>query len=565
MERKHYSGSGYSQKNAYSASRANSAVRSQPSRSGMNSSVRSQSSRSGAARSSGSSQRPGQRPVQQRMAYSGTPSNNNRRPSGQRSYQAQRPVQPRKLQRRKFRIKPAPLILLLVVLALIVYFGITWITVKANQSTFCKNVYINGVDMDKYTYESGVQAIHNMVDTSLDANYTLTWQDRSWTFSARDFNATLDVDSLLDRAWNIGHYGGLLDSKRAISSLKDTPIYLENSVQYDESLINRFIDSIYNEIRIDPVDAEVVMDTDGPHMVSESAEGRSLNREVTLEQICSLIETGEGSTALLVEPVEPAFSSDDANGGLQLIVDFRTDMTFRDWNSRQNVRKALKFFDGICVYPGDTIDFNTIVGPRTANMGWEKGTEFAGNSTKQSYGGGVCQASTTLYNAVMLAGMDILERYPHSMTVVYVDPSLDAAVTDTGSKNMIFKNNTDHAIYICTYVDKEIANVKIYGNRPDYRYELQSTILWQESKCKHVDYIDDVSGKHVLLTTDKPVLYKEGHPALESESYIVAYDWDTGEEVSRTQLSHDRYNSGTSIYWRGIHDPANPSATVMPN
>ena len=111
--------------------------------------------------------------------------------------------------------------------------------------------------------------------------------------------------------------------------------------------------------------------------------------------------------------------------------------------------------------------------------GYEKATEYAGNGTQQNWGGGVCQASTTLYNALLLAGMEIIERSPHSMTVTYVQPSLDAAVVD-GGKDLVFRNDTDSAIYIYTSVTKEWATLTIYGNKPEYRYELMSKIVRQD-------------------------------------------------------------------------------------
>ena len=217
--------------------------------------------------------------------------------------------------------------------------------------------------------------------------------------------------------------------------------------------------------------------------------------------------------------------------------------------------KALGYFDGFAVHPGDTVDFNAIVGPRTKERGWQLAPEYAGNTSQDGYGGGVCQASSTLYGAVLLAGMDIIERSNHSMTVSYVEPSLDAAVIDTGYKNFVFRNNTEHTIYIYTSVNKEYATVTIYGNRPAYRYQLYSEIVSQDSACQYTSYIPDTEGKHCYYTTET-ALHTQGHPACSSKGWLIAYDWDTGEEVSRKQLSYDVYESGTDIYWRGIHDPA---------
>jgi len=137
------------------------------------------------------------------------------------------------------------------------------------------------------------------------------------------------------------------------------------------------------------------------------------------------------------------------------------------------------------------------------------------------------------------------------MTVVYVEPSQDAAVA-YGSKDFVFRNDTEHPIYIYTNVSKDTASVTIYGARPEYHYELESVVL-QETKSNRTSYQDDVDGKYVYYVTDPPVLYKEGHGSCESEGWIVSYDWDTKEEVSRVQVNHDIYSSGINVYWRGVH------------
>lgn len=496
-----------------------------------------------------------------RTARSGAPASrgsNGQRPlprngGGQRRPAPDRYRPPQKARRRRSSGRLIPLAILLCVVGIFIYIGSAWFTVRVNESTYCSNISVNGIDLDKYSREEGQSLVQSEMDSLLTASYTLTWQDQSWSFSAKDFGASIDVDALIERAWNIGHYGSLFSRRNAIAELKRAPVQFDAPMVYDDALIDQFVDGIYDALYVAPVDAEVTIDADRPYLTGESQTGLALNWEDTREKIVSLIESGSGSTALLVEVIEPAISSSDAAGGLEKIVEFKTDMSFRGWHSRVNVRTALSNFNTMCVYPGETYSFNEVVGPRTEVRGYEKATEYAGNGTQQNWGGGVCQASTTMYNALLMAGMEIIDRSPHSMTVSYVDPSLDAAVVD-GGKDLVFRNDTDSAIYIYTSVTKEWATVTIYGNKPEYRYELMSKIVRQDAECRYTDYIDDTEGKYVYYTTDTPVLYSTGHPALDSEGWLIAFDWETGDEVYREQLSFDKYESGTNIYWRGVHD-----------
>ena len=93
----------------------------------------------------------------------------------------------------------------------------------------------------------------------------------------------------------------------------------------------------------------------------------------------------------------------------------------------------------------------------------------------------------------------------------------------------------------------------IYGTRPEYHYQLESVVL-DEQKSTRKRYEPDYSGKEVYYITDKPKLKIEGHGSCHSEGWLVAYDWDTKEEVSREQISYDSYVAGMNVYWRGVHD-----------
>lgn len=472
------------------------------------------------------------------------------------SNRAQRPGEVRRPAPRRRKKDPLarliPLLILVAITVAAIYVGSAWFITTTNRSTYCSNIYVNGLDLSKYSKDAGAQYVREQIDARLSTVYTLTLENDSWSFSAADFNGSINMDGLMERAWNIGHVGNIFDCKSAILALKDNPIYLEAPLQYDEALIDAYVDRVYEDVYIAPQDATVVVDIDKPYLTAESTQGQELDKETLRAQIISLIETGEGASNLPMLTLYPALSTETAMNSLNVIVEYTTDTSFRGYNSRFNVRKALGEFYGMTVNPGETIDFNEVVGPRNAQTGWLPATEFVGSTTMEGYGGGICQASSTLYGAMLKAGMTIISRSPHSMTVSYVDPSIDAAVTETGSKNLIFRNDTETPIRIYTEVTKEHALVRVYGMRPEYRYELESKIISQDSTAVKVSYIDDEEGKHCYYETETE-LYKKGIPACTSEGWIVAYDWDTGEEVSRTRMSYDVYESGTDIYWRGVH------------
>lgn len=495
-----------------------------------------------------SQQNAGRRPPQNSGARRPVPP-----PNGQRRPQ-QRPPSRRPISHRAPRRRPQFSLFAFVALAVTVIIAIYLIhlysIVGVGEAKFIKNVYVNGVSYAGLTKEEGFAKAAASKEEWLNAVYTFSYGEYSWPFTRASVNADMDYETRLEQAWNLGHIGSVFERKRDIEMIAKTPIHITVEATYDDSLVNAFIDQISATIDIAPVDAVVISDAEQPVVLTESQTGLQVNRDQLKNQIINLITTDEVDTALPVETVFPAINSDDVS--FQVIGKFSTDVSFRNRRSRTNVRLALNAFNGITVQPGETISFNDLVGERTVANGFQEATEFAGDVTTLGIGGGVCQASTTLYNALVMSGMTITDRHQHSMTVSYVEPSLDAMVS-WPKKDLKFKNNTQYPIYIYTSVTDEKATVTIYGHRPEYFYRLESTITDESIPSTKINYIEDTEGKYVTYT-DETHLESQGKPGCKSEGWIVAYDWETKQEVSRTQISRDNYSPGASVYYVGTVD-----------
>lgn len=450
----------------------------------------------------------------------------------------------------RFRL---PVLLLAAVAIWILYFIISTVcTLGIGPDTFYRGVYVNGVDLSGYTRQAGAELMHSLTNDWLNADYTLTHADKSWTFSPADFNADLGLDVQLERAWNIGHVGSVFARKADVTSLRENPVYFVSDITYDETLLDSFIAQIQADVDVAAVDALVVCDIDQPRILTESKDGRKLDVEATKAQLYALMLNGSGETALKVDTVTPAISSDDISGGLQIIAQCQTDTSRSSSKRLTNVKRALDYFNALTVYDGDRVSFNDIVGKRTVERGFVEAPEYAEGEVREGVGGGVCQASTTLYGALLTSGMDIVERSSHSMTVSYTKPSFDAAVTNS-SKDLIFENNSGHPIYIYTQVTSDLATVTIYGNRPEYRIEMESIVLIDQIEPTATRLEEDPTGEHAFFT-DERTLKSTGKSGKKSECWRVLYSWENGEEVSRTKVSTDTYAAGTSVFYVGIHE-----------
>jgi len=165
------------------------------------------------------------------------------------------------------------------------------------------------------------------------------------------------------------------------------------------------------------------------------------------------------STALNALPDEaPA----DAPRGGVLIGSYETKFSLGVKARNSNIELAAKLIDNKIVYPGETFSYNETVGPTTKANGFKKARIFIKGRKSEGYGGGVCQVSSTLYNAVDEAGLDVVERHRHSLPVEYVPKDRDAA-TSYGGIDFKFENNLERPVRIDSYFDKTgTVGVRIY-------------------------------------------------------------------------------------------------------
>lgn len=459
--------------------------------------------------------------------------------------------------RRRRRRRTPPIVWLLAVVLLVVLgFGVhTLTTVGVGTSTFYEGVNVWGVDMAGYTYDEGYAMMQNMLTQWQNRTFTFTHQENTWHLKASDIGASLNLDQAMAQAWNLGHTGSTSARKKQIQSLKENPVYLTAEPEYDEEALKAFIENIRSSIDCDAVDAEVVLTAVQPELLTRSQNGYKLDTVWLEQEIISLLKSGDDKqpVTLKVETVKPAISSNDASGGLQLVVEWHTDTTTSSARRLKNVQLALSRFNGMAVYPGQEISFNAVVGKRTVENGFNEAPEYNGTSVQTGVGGGVCQASSTLYGSLLKVGFAIMQRSPHHMTVAYTPASFDAAVNDYGSQDLVFVNTTDQVFYFYTDVDSERATVKVYGNRPEYRVELESVILEKNIKSQRINYEKDVDGK-LCWYTDEVKLYSEGKTGLRSQCYRVFYDWETGAEVKRELVSTDYYYPQADTYYVGVHN-----------
>ena len=160
--------------------------------------------------------------------------------------------------------------------------------------------------------------------------------------------------------------------------------------------------------------------------------------------------------------VEPTTTKSEIENSVALRGSFSTSYASSSSDRKYNVRHALEAFNGMIVAPNQEVSFNETTGSRTAENGYKKANVILNGVYVEGTGGGVCQSSTTLYNALLLADVEILEVNKHTLPSSYVWLAFDAMVSE-GYSDLRFKNSTDENLYIKTYSDDENVYVEVYG------------------------------------------------------------------------------------------------------
>ncbi len=208
----------------------------------------------------------------------------------------------------------------------------------------------------------------------------------------------------------------------------------------------------------------------------------------------------------------------------------------------KNIRIATSLIDGVTVQAYGEFSFNATVGKRTKETGFEQAKIIVGGEYVTGVGGGVCQVSTTLYNAVLKGGMEILEYHPHSLRVGYVAPSRDAMVS-TGS-DLRFFNPHSYPVYLSAKTFEGGVRVAFFGQNEGYRYEITTNILGEIPPPEPI-----------VKEGDEDEILRSPKNGVKSEAYLECYQ--NGSLLFKKRLRTDEYRPIQGILAKKMVNPTN--------
>lgn len=300
------------------------------------------------------------------------------------------------------------------------------------------------------------------------------------------------------------------------------------------------IEKIYNEIKKDAQNAYISQE---PLEVHSHVNG--VDFAISLEEAKNILEEPKEEYIIPLKITIPEITLNDLGKEAfpQILGTFSTTYNTSNQNRITNLKLASEKIDGTIILPGETFSYNKVVGERTIAKGYKEAAVYAGGKVVDGIGGGICQLSSTLYNSVLYANLEITSRSNHRFLTSYVTAGRDATVS-WGTIDFCFKNTRSYPIKITSEVKNGVVTTSIYGIKEEKEYEVVI-----ESKVTEVIPYSTKYVKDSTLKEDEEEIVQYGANGAKSETYkIVKYN---GIVVSREQISSDIYSPLERIVKRG--------------
>jgi len=354
-----------------------------------------------------------------------------------------------------------------VFLSFIGFLAFLGVAMAYEPETVISGVSVLDCDLSGLNRAAGEDRILRLEKEIIQATpLVLRYGDRIWRIQPANIGLVIDREKVMDEALKVGRRGSVLrrwgEWKRAWNEGVRVPLY----VKMDEARLENELKSIAAEVTVPPRDACIKINSDETVEVVPSRDGMAVDIEKVYRDIQEVFRNGATPEIklALIKAGPRKTTRDVLDMGVDaLLASYTTTFDAGDAGRSYNIGVAAGALDGMLIPPGDSFSFNEVVGPRSSDYGYKNAKVIINNEFVDGLGGGVCQVSSTLYNAVLLANLEILERSSHSLPVFYVPPGRDATVTFEGI-DFRFRNSSPRYIYLKTLVKPGRITVKIYGN-----------------------------------------------------------------------------------------------------
>jgi vancomycin resistance protein YoaR len=451
---------------------------------------------------------------------------------------------------------------LLVVVAVMAGFELKPLAAAKNEdNTINSGVYIAGMDVSGMTAEEATEAVESYMDELGKKSITLMIDTNAVKVAASDLGLEWTNKEVIEEAVNLGKTGNIIQRYKALKDLENESKEYDVDITFDEAAIKEVINSKCLAFDVDPKDASIKREN-GKFVITSGQTGIGVNVDSSIqlaEESLNQWNREDTSIDLAVEVVKPKASEEDFSKVKDVLGTFTTSFTTSSTSRAANVENGAKLVNGSVLLPGETFSTYKTITPFTAENGYYLAGSYLQGQVVDSFGGGICQVSTTLYNAVLRAELQIEERHNHSMIVGYVDPSADAAISESAGKDFKFTNTTQYPVYIESITANKKITFNIYGcetrdaNRKiefksetlttteptGLKYVIDPTLLFgqqKQSQAPHTGYTAKLY-KYVYENGKQTDVIEINDSTYKAEPAYISVGTSWGDEASVATLS----------------------------
>ena len=354
--------------------------------------------------------------------------------------------------------------LFLLILAGAGFFAADWVFVQ--DARILPNVHVADVDLGGLTRDKARQKLADAVRDLPPV--VITDKKEVWLVPAQDLQMSIDLDKSIEAAFSVGRNSNIIQRWQDRWSSSIHPLSLPMTIIFDREKLADKVASLATSLDRQARNASLqLLDKSKEVALNPAAEGRHLNVKKTVTEA---LNTSQSQMAMVIDlkfdTEQPRLTDSQFVGINAMLSLFST--YFKPWDSERNANLTLaaRRIHGKRLKPGEVFSYNDTVGRRTQQQGFRMAPVILDGKLVPDWGGGVCQVSSTLYNAVLLANLEIVERSNHGRAIGYVPLGFDATVVD-GQLDFKFKNNLKNPILIYSKVTGDELYFYVLGDAKD--------------------------------------------------------------------------------------------------
>lgn len=446
--------------------------------------------------------------------------------------------------KKKFKGISILLIILLVIISIFILMKMQ-ITIRNHENLIYKGVSINKIDVSLLSKEEAIFKISkDLTDINVNRNVKVQIDEKSYEISFSELGVRENVEEIVDMALLYGKKDNFVDRYKNANKGIDREFYTVTSL--DAEGFNKFLKIIEKEQNKSPVNATMDHEWSGflitPHEIGRKINGDALNKSI-IEAVDNSLDDSDIIVNVDFNKVYPKILEDDLKSINTKIASYTTSFTNSSFGRCRNIEMAAKYIDNTVVMPGDEFSFNRVVGATTPGKGFEYAKVIKNGTFIDEIGGGVCQVSSTLYNAVLKSNLYITERKNHSKIISYVPMGQDAMIA-YGASDFKFKNNYSFPILLEVIVQNKEITFNIFSNEKerDPHYEIKSEIAKEIKPKKEIIY--DYS-----LAEGEIVIEQNGKSGYIVNTYRIRYEG--GKVVDKILVGESIYAGKNTIVRMG--------------